>query len=117
MKADWRLIAMLAVGAAALLWAVPFAWMAVASVATRGPAGHRLADPSRTFLSPELCRRLGSGSFPLWYFNTVTVCGCILAVQLVTATAAGYASARLEFPGRDWIFAGSYCNFCCRPRC
>jgi sn-glycerol 3-phosphate transport system permease protein len=33
------------------------------------------------------------------------VCGSILAVQMLSATAAGYAFARLDFPGRDWVFA------------
>jgi sn-glycerol 3-phosphate transport system permease protein len=33
------------------------------------------------------------------------VCGGILAVQLVTVTAAGYAFARLTFSGRDTLFA------------
>jgi sn-glycerol 3-phosphate transport system permease protein len=46
-----------------------------------------------------------SGNFPLWYFNTFVVCSGILAVQLVTITAAGYAFARLTFPGRDMLFA------------
>ena len=46
-----------------------------------------------------------SGSFPLWYLNTLVMVGGILAVQLVTITAAGYAFARLSFPGRDLLFA------------
>jgi sn-glycerol 3-phosphate transport system permease protein len=46
-----------------------------------------------------------SGSFPLWYLNTVLMCGGILAVQLVTVSMAGYAFARLSFPGRDWVFS------------
>jgi sn-glycerol 3-phosphate transport system permease protein len=45
-----------------------------------------------------------SGAFPLWYLNTVLVCGGILAVQCVTVAMAGYAFARLRFPGRDLVF-------------
>ena len=106
MKVDWRMIAMLAVSAAALLWAVPFAWMAVASLRPGVPPDIASLTPAGPFSPQNFADAWASGSFPLWYLNTITVCSCILAVQLVTATAAGYAFARLEFPGRDWIFAG-----------
>ena len=105
MKADGRLIAMLAVSATALLWAVPFAWMAVASVRPGVPADVASLTPGGPFSLQNFGDAWISGSFPLWYLNTLTVCGCILAVQLVTATAAGYAFARLDFPGRDLVFA------------
>ena len=106
MKADWRMIAMLAVSAAALLWAVPFAWMAVASLRPGVPPDIASLTPAGPFSPQNFADAWASGSFPLWYLNTITVCGCILAVQLATVTAAGYAFAHLEFPGRDWIFAG-----------
>jgi len=105
MKAERRLIAMLAVSAAALLWAAPFAWMAVASMRPGVPPDIASLTPAGPFSLQNFADAWASGSFPLWYLNTVTVCGCILAVQLVTATAAGYAFARLDFPGRDWVFA------------
>ena len=38
MKAEWRLLALLAASAGALLWAVPFAWMAVAALRPGVPA-------------------------------------------------------------------------------
>jgi sn-glycerol 3-phosphate transport system permease protein len=106
MKADWRMIAMLAASAAALLWAVPFAWMAVASLRPGVPPDIASLTPAGPFSPQNFADAWASGSFPLWYLNTITVCCCILTVQLVTATAAGYAFARLEFPGRGWIFAG-----------
>jgi sn-glycerol 3-phosphate transport system permease protein len=46
-----------------------------------------------------------SGDFPLWYMNTLTMCGGILAVQLATISMAGYAFARLRFLGQDLLFA------------
>src|SRR5271156_1612909 len=105
MRAHWRLAAMLAVSGAALLWAVPFAWMAVASLRPGVPTDIASLTPAGPFALQNFADAWMSGSFPLWYLNTVTVCGCILAVQLVTATAAGYAFARLDFPGRELIFA------------
>ena len=45
-----------------------------------------------------------SGHFPLWYFNTILLCGGILAVQCMTVSLAGYAFARLRFRYRDTLF-------------
>jgi sn-glycerol 3-phosphate transport system permease protein len=97
---------MLAVSSAALLWAVPFAWMAVAALRPGVPADIASLTPSGAFSPQNFAEAWASGSFPLWYLNTVLVCGGILSVQLITATAAGYAFARLDFTGRDWLFAG-----------
>jgi sn-glycerol 3-phosphate transport system permease protein len=46
-----------------------------------------------------------SGDFPLWYLNTLTMCGGILVVQLVTISMAGYAFARLRFRGQEFLFS------------
>jgi sn-glycerol 3-phosphate transport system permease protein len=110
MKADWRLIAMLAVSGAVLLWAV-------ASLRPGVPPDIASLTPAGPFSPQNFADAWASGSFPLWYLNTITVCGCILAVQLVTATAAGYAFARLQFRAETGSLRGSYCNFYCRPRC
>jgi len=110
MKADWmkadgrRLIGAI-VAAAAVLWAVPFAWMAVASLRPGVPADIASLTPTGPFGFTNFIEAWRSGSFPLWYANTLLVCGGILAVQLVTITAAGYAFARLDFPGRETLFA------------
>jgi len=42
--------------------------------------------------------------FGSYYINTIVVTFGLLAVQLVTITMAAYAFARLEFPGRDFLF-------------
>jgi len=90
----------------AVLWAIPFAWMLVASLRP-GAAG--LADiasltPSGPFDLSNFRDAWSSGHFPLWYLNTVLLCGGILAVQLVTVSLAGYAFARLRFPGKEPLF-------------
>lgn len=43
--------------------------------------------------------------FMRYMLNTVVITGLILAVQLVLCTLAGYALARLPFPGRGLVFA------------
>src|SRR5215470_1740041 len=104
MRVGWRLLGLLA-AAAAVLWAVPFLWMAVASLRPGVPPDIASLTPPGPFGSQNFAEAWHSGSFPLWYLNTVLVCGGILAVQLVTITAAGYAFARLRFPGKETLFA------------
>jgi sn-glycerol 3-phosphate transport system permease protein len=104
-KADWRFAGLCIGAAAAMLWAVPFLWMAVASLRPGVPADIASLTPSGPFGLSNFTEAWRSGSFPLWYLNTALVVGGILAVQLVTITAAGYAFARLSFPGQDLVFA------------
>lgn len=104
MKAERRLIALLAVCAAALIWVLPFAWMAVASLRPGVPPDIASLAPAGPFGLANYAEAWSSGPFLLWYLNTVLMCAGILAVQLVTVTAAGYAFARLRFPGKDTIF-------------
>jgi sn-glycerol 3-phosphate transport system permease protein len=91
----------------AVLWAIPFAWMAVASLR---PNAAGLADiasltPRGPFDLSNVREAWSDGHFPLWYLNTVLLCGGILAVQVVTVSLAGYAFARLRFAGRGLLFS------------
>jgi sn-glycerol 3-phosphate transport system permease protein len=90
----------------ALLWAIPFVWMAVASLRPGAPGLADLASltPSGPFDLSNYREAWASGHFPLWYLNTALLCAGILAVQLVTVSLAGYAFARLRFPGRGVLF-------------
>ena len=92
--------ALLLPATAALLWIIPFAWMAVASVRHDG-AGPRIlrhcCPPARSAWtispmpgSPAISR--------CGICNTILLCGGILAVQCVTVSLAGYAFARMRFP-------------------
>ena len=92
--------------AAALLWAIPFLWMALASVRESSAGSLDLASllPVPPFSLANFADAWESGHFPLWYCNTLLLCGGILAVQCVTVSLAGYAFARLRFPGREVLF-------------
>src|SRR5580698_2576439 len=105
MRRYGRLWAMLAASAAALVWAIPFAWMAVASLRPGVPPDIASLTPAGPFGLSNFAEAWKSGSFPLWYLNTVLMCGGILLVQLVTISMAGYAFARLDFPGRNFVFS------------
>ncbi len=92
--------------AAAALWAIPFAWMAVASLrpGDAGAADIASLTPTGPFSLGNFTDAWASGHFPLWYLNTVLLCGGILAVQCVTISLAGYAFARLRFRYRETLF-------------
>ena len=98
---------LLVVAAAAILWFVPFAWMAVASIRYNSAGSMDLASllPSGPFSLINFTDAWSSGHFPLWYLNTIIVCGGILAVQCVTVSLAGYAFARMRFRGQNLLFA------------
>lgn len=106
MRRDVGLLALLAVSAGALLWAVPFAWMAVASLRPGDAGAMDLASllPRGPFGGGNFAEAWLEGHFPLWYLNTVLLCGGILLVQCVTISLAGYAFARLRFRGRELLF-------------
>jgi sn-glycerol 3-phosphate transport system permease protein len=95
---------LLLLGAIVLLWATPFAWMAVASLRAGFAPDIASLTPAGPFSLANFADAWVSGNFPLWYLNTIIVCGGILAVQAVAITCAGYAFARLQFPGRNLLF-------------
>lgn len=107
MRRDTPLFALVLASSAALLWFIPFAWMAVASIreASAGAADLASLWPSGPFGRGNFADAWSSGHFPLWYLNTVLVCGGILIIQCVTVSLAGYAFARMRFRGRNALFA------------
>jgi sn-glycerol 3-phosphate transport system permease protein len=100
------LIPLLLLCAGALLWAVPFAWMAVASLRPESAGASDIASllPTGPFGLSNFAEAWSSGHFPLWYLNTILLCGGILAIQCVTISLAGYAFARLRFRYRETLF-------------
>lgn len=92
----------LVAGAAVIL--LPFAWMVTTS----------LKSPGKVHLPPYLWptqfetanyrKALETGDFARYYFNSTIVTGAIVAGQVVLSSMAGYAFARLRFPGRGLLF-------------
>ena len=101
-----RKLVMVLLACAALLWSIPFAWMAVASLRPENAAAADIASlrPAAPFSLANFVEAWRSGDFPLWYANTIMLCGGILAVQCVTISLAGYAFARLRFRGQSTLF-------------
>jgi len=99
-----RNLILLLVTAAALLWAIPFVWMVAASLRPDEAANAASLWPGLHPVTANFIEAWQSGQFPLWYFNTIVVCAGILLVQCVTVSCAGYAFARLRFPGQSVVF-------------
>jgi sn-glycerol 3-phosphate transport system permease protein len=91
---------------AALLWLVPMLWMMVASVRPQSFGGPGMASLVPDFAPTyrNFSEAWAAADFPRYYFNSLVIVAGILAVQLVTITLAGYAFARLAFPGKQWLF-------------
>jgi sn-glycerol 3-phosphate transport system permease protein len=94
------------VAALAFVWATPLIWMLVAAFRPERVGGAGMAS-----LIPDYVPSLGnfaeaweSADFALYYLNTIIICAGILVVQLVTISLAGFAFARLKFPGRTLFF-------------
>ncbi len=93
----------LSLGAAIML--LPFVWSVTTSLK---PAGELFLHgafwvpwPPDFSAYRALLQEVNFGQYAL---NTVKVAGLITAAQLLTASLAGYAFARIEFPGRNPLF-------------
>ena len=93
--------------AAVCLTIFPLAWMAMASVM---PAGEASAYPVRwvpSALSLEHYRALFSRLEVVRYImNSALIAGAVTLISLVVNSMAGYAFAKLSFPGRERVFRG-----------
>jgi sn-glycerol 3-phosphate transport system permease protein len=101
-----RLPVLLLLTAIGLLWATPFAWMAVASLRPNAAGAADIGSifPHGPFSLNNFSDAWSEGNFPLWYLNTILLCGGLLLVQCVTVSLAGYAFARLRFPFHNTVF-------------
>jgi len=93
--------------AAVCLTIFPLAWMAMASVM---PAGEASAYPMSwlpSTLSLEHYRALFSRLEVVRYImNSALIAGAVTLISLVVNSMAGYAFAKLSFPGRERVFRG-----------
>lgn len=89
----------------ALLMFVPFAWSVLTSFKT-------LPDSVRPTILPDPFTLQGweyaitklTPPMPLLFFNSALIAGIVTVTNLVLGSLAGYAFARLRFPGRELLF-------------
>jgi multiple sugar transport system permease protein len=98
------LYAAVLVGAAVMLF--PFLWTVITSIT---PEGSLAGGPTLIVEDPTLdAYRTLLDSVPMWriMLNSFGVAVAATALQVVTGAMAGYAFARLSFPGKNIVFAG-----------
>lgn len=91
---------------AGLLTIFPFLWMLMASF----KPSHEIFQPGlhllpQRFTSENYLLAFSRAPLERYLLNGVVMCSGILLGQLLVIVPAGYAFARLTFPGRDALFA------------
>jgi multiple sugar transport system permease protein len=88
-----------------LIFLMPYIWMVSASLKPLDEIFRASLNlvPQAATLS-NYARVLSEVPVGRYLWNGAVVCGGILAFQLLFAVPAGYAIAKLNFPGRDWVF-------------
>ncbi|CAB3664535.1 carbohydrate ABC transporter permease [Achromobacter pestifer] len=85
-----------------LLWILPLAYALWA--AFHPPAYATRFDLFAPLTLDNFARAWQAAPFPRYFLNTFLLVTMVLAAQLVLSTLAGYAFARFEFRGRDFVF-------------
>ena len=89
----------------ALLMLVPFAWQVITSFKTDRDALRLTIIPDPfTFQGWETGFLTLDPSIPQLFFNSALIAGAVTLTNVVLASMAGYAFARLRFPLREVIF-------------
>ncbi|MCH8686796.1 carbohydrate ABC transporter permease [Pedomonas mirosovicensis] len=90
---------------AAVLMLLPMLWVLGLSLK---PNAELMADTSSVFRAPYTLENyaaiIGSSGVFRWVFNSLVVSAGMTAGVLILSSLAGYGFARLEFPGRNWLF-------------
>jgi multiple sugar transport system permease protein len=99
-----RLLLLVTIGLA-VLWMAPVVWVLAMSLKPntellRSTAGF-LPIP---FTLENYVNLLSLSTAPRWLLNSILVAGGMTLLTLVTSALAGYAFARIEFPGRRALF-------------
>ena len=101
-----RALLLLALLVGALVVSLPFIYMVVSSLETNGQIGQLtpqfVPNPVQWGNYAQVWQQLPVGRF---FVNSLVVAIAVTAGQVVTASMAAYAFARLRFPGRSILFA------------
>lgn len=86
---------------------IPFVWMVSLSIKPPGEIFRASFSflPEQFYGIENYTNALTSSPLPRFMLNGFVVCAAILAVQIVICAPAAYALAKLDFPGRNILFA------------
>lgn len=106
MRAPWSALGIALLAAVVFLWSTPILWMLLASVRPESFGSLDMASlvPDTIPTGDQFGYALQDGDWAVWFLNSLILVTGTLAVQLVTISFAGYAFARLEFPGKELVF-------------
>ena len=89
----------------ALLMFVPFAWMLITSFKTQPDSVQLTFIPNPfTVQGWENAFTALNPSLPRLFFNSALIAGAVTLTNVALGSMAGYAFARLRFPGREVLF-------------
>ncbi len=98
-------MAVVLVAIAAVLMLVPMLWVVILSFKDNSAL---MANTATAFTPPWTLANyrniIGEGQVFTWLMNSVIVSLAMTAGVLLLSSLAGYGFARLEFPGRKWLF-------------
>jgi sn-glycerol 3-phosphate transport system permease protein len=90
---------------ASLGWLFPLVWMVATAFKSQAEVFARPLGLLPSLMRwDNFARAWSYAPFAAYYWNTIVIVVGLLAVQLITITMAAYAFARLQFPGRDFLF-------------
>lgn len=89
----------------AAVYLFPFVIQAGTAFKTDADATANPLDPVPVEWTLAAFRQLAEADFPRWFANSVVVAVCVTVGRLFFDSLAGYALARLRFPGRSVVFA------------
>jgi multiple sugar transport system permease protein len=91
--------------AVAIIWAMPFVWMLSTSLKYAGDVMTVDVEWLPRRITFDNYRKMFT-DFPVarWFLNSVIVSAVSTGLNIVFGAMAGYALARLRFPGRDALF-------------
>ena len=85
------------------LWVLPLLY--AVWTAFHPPAYAVQFDPLAPLTLGNFAKAWAAAPFARYILNTVILCTLVIVAQFAVCTPAAFAFARMEFPGRDWIFA------------
>src|SRR5262249_37902994 len=99
----FRTLTYIVLSLAALIYVLPFIWMAAKSVMTLFEANSVAIIPSQFHLE-NYVQALNDANFGVYFWNSVRITFLSVVGQTIIAVLAGYGFARINFPGRDVLF-------------
>jgi multiple sugar transport system permease protein len=85
-------------------WAAPFVWMVSTSVKLPGDIMTPEIEWLPRAVTGEHYAKVLEQPVGRWLMNSLIVAGCATAYSLISGAMAGYAFARLNFPGQGLLF-------------